>query len=120
MLKSQEYFFKSNIKFKLLASVLLSISLLIPANISLSQISSSDQQTVWQLVDNSLDELLDDGWKLLDQSITRSVTNPAPGISGVNTTMFSYTLGKNGKHITCIVIDPRSSEIVYSRCFRIN
>jgi hypothetical protein len=120
MLDLQKHFLKPNMKFKFPATILLSILLLMTANTSLSQTSKSDRQTVWQLVDNSLDELLDDGWKLLDQSITRSVTNPAPGISGVNTTMFSYTLGKNGKHITCIVIDPRSSEIVYSRCFRIN
>jgi hypothetical protein len=120
MLDLQKCFFNLNTRFKFPVTVLLLVLLLTPATASLSQPNRSDRQTVWTLADDSLAKLLDDGWKVLDQSVTRAITNPSPGVSGVDTTMFSYTLGKNGKHITCIVLNPRSSEIVYSRCFRIN
>jgi hypothetical protein len=107
-------------RIKLIAIVLPLIFLSIPSAISYAQTGSSDRQTVWKRVDNSLAELLDNGWKILDQSTSRAITNPAPGIAGVDTTVFAYTLGKNGKHITCVIYNPRSTEATYSRCFWIN
>jgi hypothetical protein len=107
-------------RIKLIVVILPLIFLSIPSVTSSAQTGRSDRQTVWRTVDNSLAELLDNGWKILDQSTSRAITNPAPGISGVDTTVFSYTLGKNGKHITCVIYDPRSIEKTYSRCFWIN
>jgi hypothetical protein len=107
-------------KIKLIIAALPLIFLSVPSTISFAQTGRSDRQTIWRTVDNSLAELLDNGWKILDYSASRAITNPSPGVSGVDTTLFSYTLGKNGKHITCIVYDPRSTETTYSRCFWIN
>jgi hypothetical protein len=107
-------------KIKLAATILLLLAIPFSPVTSVSQSSTSERQTVWKVVNNSLSELLDNGWKLLDQSISRVATNPAPGISGVDSTIISYTLAKNGKHVTCVVYNPRSTEATYSKCFWIN
>jgi hypothetical protein len=97
--------------------VTLAIMLAFTAN---SIAETTGKKTMWKVVDQSLTDLLNSGWKLIGQNSERVATSP--GASGYRTydeRSFVYTLYKNGKYITCFVIEPRPDD-GYSHCRLIN
>jgi hypothetical protein len=78
------------------------------------------QPTVWEIVDSSLANLLSNGWKPINISVTDVATAPVPGLAGLRSQAFIYLLSKNGKYVTCIVGDPDTVSTNYSACRLIN
>lgn len=77
-------------------------------------------RTMWKPVDSSLSDLLNSGWKLINQSSNRVATSPgASGYKPYDEENFTYTLYKNGKYITCFIGNPNPDN-AYSRCRLIN
>jgi hypothetical protein len=64
------------------------------------------KSTPWAVVNNSLAELLDSGWKVVSQSTFRVAMPRTGGIGFIDDTSFVYTVSKNGKYITCILTNP--------------
>jgi hypothetical protein len=64
------------------------------------------KSTPWTVVNNSLAELLDGGWKVVAQSTFRVAMPRTGGIGFIDDTSFVYTVSKNGKYITCILTNP--------------
>jgi hypothetical protein len=88
--------------------------------------ATRSNKTTWDIVNSSLSDLLNTGWKLIAQSSDRAATPPVPGnaISGSGTPGFDeqsfvYTLYREGKYITCTVRNPNPGNS-YSRCRLIN
>jgi hypothetical protein len=75
-------------------------------------------KTPWKVVDKSLGELLDSGWKIISHSSHRVVITPyTNGASDEET--HTYILHKDSKYISCQIINPRPDD-TYSRCRRLN
>jgi hypothetical protein len=87
---------------------------------SASIAATPKNKTVWRIVDKSLNELLDSGWKIISHSTNRIVTSP--GTSGnllYDESTDTYILYKDSKYINCSVRDPRPDN-AYSRCRQLN
>jgi hypothetical protein len=75
-------------------------------------------KTPWTVVNKSLGELLDSGWKIINYSSHRVVIAPyTTGASDEET--YTYVLHKNGKYIHCLIENPRPDN-TYSRCRQLN
>jgi hypothetical protein len=75
-------------------------------------------KTPWKIINQSLGELLDSGWKIISYSTNRVVI--APYTNGASDEeSYSYVLHKNGKYINCSIRDPRPDNS-YSRCRQLN
>jgi hypothetical protein len=75
-------------------------------------------KTTWRVVNQSLSELLESGWKIVSHSSHRVVIAPyTNGASDEET--YSYILQKNGKYINCLIRDPRPDNS-YSACRQLN
>jgi hypothetical protein len=74
--------------------------------------------TTWDNVESSMTQLLNSGWQIIAQAVHRT-TVVAPG-NYLDTTIFTYTLSKGGKYITCIVQDPKPPIANKSGCRRLN
>jgi hypothetical protein len=75
-------------------------------------------KTTWRVVNQSLSELLDSGWKIIGHSSHRVVI--APYTNGASDEEnYSYILYKNGKYINCFIINPRP-ENSSSGCRQLN
>jgi hypothetical protein len=77
--------------------------------------------TMWVAVDKSLTELLDSGWRITNYS-TYVHTMDTRGITSVTRTYETthvYLLYKNGKTISCMIVDPQRNNS-YSRCRQLN
>jgi hypothetical protein len=90
-----------------------------------AQVSGRIQETKWGVVENSLSELLNNGWMPINITATDVATAPEPGLPnlrspGLRSESFIYLLTKNGKYITCGIANPRSSTKNYSYCRSIN
>jgi hypothetical protein len=88
--------------------------------------ATRSNKTTWDIVNSSLSDLLNNGWKLIAQSSDRAATPPVPGnsVSGSGTPAFDeqsfvYTLYKEGKYVTCTIRNPSPGNS-YSRCRLIN
>jgi hypothetical protein len=75
-------------------------------------------RTSWKIVDKSMAELLNSGWKVVHYSSDRVVILPGT-VSGSDQRSFTYLLYKNGKYINCFLVDPRPDN-AYSGCREIN
>jgi hypothetical protein len=86
-------------------------------NIAIAE-TPTNKKTPWKIIDQSLGELLDSGWKIISHSGHRVVIAPyTNGASDEET--YSYILQKNGKYVTCLIINPRPDN-TYSRCRQLN
>jgi hypothetical protein len=75
-------------------------------------------RTPWRVIEQSLGELLDSGWKIVSHSSNRVVIAPyTNGASDEET--HSYILQKNGKYIHCLMKNPRPDN-AYSGCRQLN
>jgi hypothetical protein len=75
-------------------------------------------KTPWRVVNQSLGELLDSGWKIISYSSNRVVIAPYTN-GAVDEERYSYILQKNGKFINCFVDSPRPDN-AYSSCRQLN
>jgi hypothetical protein len=85
-----------------------------------AQSTSKVQVTTWEIVGDSLANLLNNGWKPINVSVTDVATAPVPGIAGIRRQAFIYLLSKNGKYVTCILGNPDTRSANYSACRLIN
>jgi hypothetical protein len=85
-----------------------------------AQSTSKVQVTTWEIVGDSLANLLNNGWKPINVSVTDVATAPVPGIAGIRSQAFIYLLSKNGKYVTCILGNPDTRSANYSACRLIN
>jgi hypothetical protein len=78
-------------------------------------------KTIWKPVNSSMSDLLNSGWKMISQGSDRAATSSIPGssIPGFDEQTFTYSLYKDGKYITCIIVDPRPDK-TSSRCRMVN
>jgi hypothetical protein len=101
---------------------LASISLVMFSNASIAQ-APNRQSTMWNVVDKSLTQLLDSGWKIISQSGYRVFISRVVGIrreiEESDETTHIYTLYKDGKNISCLVANPQPNN-AHSKCRRLN
>jgi hypothetical protein len=62
-------------------------------------------RTPWKVVDNSMGELLDSGWKIVSHSGFSLVVSPGTLNASIRETL-SYILHKDGKYINCFINNP--------------
>jgi hypothetical protein len=75
-------------------------------------------KTTWRVVNKSLSELLDSGWKIIGHGSNRVVIAPyTNGASDEET--YSYILHKDGKYVSCLIRNPRPDNS-YSSCRQLN
>jgi hypothetical protein len=82
--------------------------------------NSSYQRTSWKVTNDSLADLLDDGWKIIDSNAYRMALATTYGVGAFDETAFIYTLGKQNKYITCFVSNPESTRGTSSGCRSLN
>jgi hypothetical protein len=83
--------------------------------------SPTTKYNPWKVVDSSLADLLNSGWRLVGQSSHRTATSTtAGGVGAIDDTTYVYTLTKNGKYVTCLLTNPKADIGVYSGCRLIN
>jgi hypothetical protein len=80
----------------------------------------NSQKTKWEVVNRSLTDLLNDGWRLVNQSSDRAAIATAGGVGAFDVQTHHFLLLKNGKYITCIISNPRVVEGAYSKCRALN
>jgi hypothetical protein len=80
----------------------------------------NSQKTKWEVVNRSLTDLLNDGWRLVNQSSDRAAIATAGGVGAFDEQTHHFLLLKNGKYITCIISNPRVIEGAYSKCRALN
>jgi hypothetical protein len=93
-------------------------------------VNPNRNKTSWGVVNQSLTELLDDGWKLINQSANRvaipqSSVRDSTGVgtitnSGYDEEMFTFMLSKNGKYVICLISNPSVVQGTYSSCRSLN
>jgi hypothetical protein len=93
-------------------------------------VNPNRNKTSWSFVDKSLSELLDDGWKLTNQSVSWAAVPSSSGrdstgvgtitTDGFSSRMFTFMLSKNNKYIICIIQDPDLAQGTYSMCRSLN
>jgi hypothetical protein len=104
---------KKNIVFY---SCMVSIAWIMACSIAIA--ATPTNKTPWKVVNQSLGELLDSGWKIISHSSHRVVIAPyTTGASDEET--YSYVLYKNGKYITCLIDNPRPDN-TSSKCRQLN
>jgi hypothetical protein len=81
---------------------------------------SGSVRTVWKIIDSSLADLLNDGWKLVNQSSDRAAIATGGGIGAFDEQTFTFVLSKNGKYVMCAITNPSVRDGVYSRCRSLN
>jgi hypothetical protein len=89
-------------------------------NAQISDQNFNSKLTPWKVVDSSLAELLNNGWKIVGQSSHRVTTVTSGGIGAIDETHYVYTLLKGGKHITCSLFNPVANQGAYGKCRLLN
>ncbi len=76
--------------------------------------------TKWEVVNSSLNQLLDSGWQMFSHGSNRaSYRNPiSPG--GLDEETFTFILTKNSKYIMCRVTNPQAPVANLSGCRKLN
>jgi hypothetical protein len=85
-----------------------------------SDVRSNFKISSWNVVDSSLSDLLNSGWKLVSQSSHRVATVTTNGVGAIEETTYVYTLSKGSKYITCFLNSPVANKGAYSGCRSIN
>lgn len=105
--------------YALLIALLVCIPIFVCGRVT-AQSTAKVQVTTWEIVGDSLANLLNNGWKPINVSVTDVATAPVPGIAGIRSQAFIYLLSKNGKYVTCILGNPDTRSANYSACRLIN
>ncbi|MDR7194567.1 hypothetical protein [Luteimonas terrae] len=93
---------------KLIAAVGLATSLA-----SFGAFASNAVSTRWTPLENSMEALLNDGWRITSSAIVRANYNSD------SRNRFTFTLEKSAKFVICIVDDPALNDAV-SACRALN
>jgi hypothetical protein len=91
--------------------------LLLTSQVSLATAPRS--KTTWRIVEKSLSELLDSGWKMTGHGTNRAKTSGYHGVSQYDQVAYTFTLYRDGKYIMCIIAEP-SPDNAYSYCRALN
>jgi hypothetical protein len=75
--------------------------------------------TKWEKIELSMSELLDKGWQMTAHGTNRVAANSNSG-GGFDIETFTFMLTKNGKHILCIIQDPRPPIANGAGCRKLN
>ncbi len=75
--------------------------------------------TKWERIESSMSELLDNGWQMTAHGTNRVAANSTAG-AGFDIETFTFTLTKNGKHIICLIQDPRPPIANGAACRKLN
>jgi hypothetical protein len=78
------------------------------------------KRTMWNVVDKSLTDLLNEGWKPVNQISDRAAIATTRGEGAFDEQTFGFLLVRNGKYITCLITNPKVVEGAYSRCRALN
>jgi hypothetical protein len=109
-----------NRKIKIVAFAVMLILNLYTMKHSAYAASTLDKETTWEPVGMTLNQLLNSGWQISGHSVYRVATSPgASGYRPYDETQYSFLLTKNGKHVICLVLDPRPS-MATSACRKLN
>jgi hypothetical protein len=103
--------------FCVISLIILTTIICNPISVKASSIST---ETKWEVVNSSLSDLLNNGWKVINHSYADARTSSSPGIQGTVERTFTYLLLKNGKYITCSLPNPYPGERNVSGCRLIN
>ena len=76
--------------------------------------------TKWERVNESLEQLLNNGWQIIGHSTNRAATSTSPGVTGYDQTSFSYLLSNKGKYITCYILEPKPPIALTASCRKLN
>jgi hypothetical protein len=82
--------------------------------------NSNYQKTSWRATNDSLTDLLDDGWKIISGNAYRMALATTGGVGAFDDTTFVYTLSKQSKYITCFMKDPTVKDGASSGCRLLN
>jgi hypothetical protein len=82
--------------------------------------NSTYQKTSWKVTNDSLTDLLDDGWRLISSNAYRMALATTGGVGAFDDTAFIYTLNKKNKYITCFIHDPTVKDGASSGCRLLN
>jgi hypothetical protein len=82
--------------------------------------SSNFQKTSWKVINDSMTDLLDDGWKIISSNSYRMALATTGGVGAFDETSFVYTLNKQNKYVTCFLTDPKAREGASSGCRLLN
>jgi hypothetical protein len=82
--------------------------------------SSNSVKTTWNVVNKSLANLLDEGWKPINQSADRAAIATTRGEGAFDEQTYGFLLVKNGKYITCFITNPKVISGAYSQCRALN
>jgi hypothetical protein len=88
--------------------------------ISVSAQNPNSQRTMWEVVNKSLTDLLNDGWRPINQASDRAAIATTGGVGAFDVQTHQYLLSRNGKYITCVISNPRVVEGAYSQCRLLN
>jgi hypothetical protein len=80
----------------------------------------NSQSTMWDVVNKSLTDLLNEGWKPVNQSSNRAAIATTGGRGSFDDETHAFLLFKNGKYITCFITNPSLAKGVYSQCRALN
>jgi hypothetical protein len=76
-------------------------------------------QTTWKIVEKSLTELLNSGWKMISHDTNRAKTSGYQSQAAYDQQTHTFTLYKDGKYIICLISEPRP-DYAFSYCRELN
>jgi hypothetical protein len=95
--------------------------IILPRNVNAEIQSLSTHVTSWKVVNKSMSDLLNSGWRIVSQSAYRVATSTSGGFGSIDEETFIYTIVKDGKFITCIIPNPqREPGVTRSGCRLLN
>jgi hypothetical protein len=104
----------------ILCSIVLVFMLFVISNPVNTKAENATSVTKWVVVNSSLADLLNDGWKIINHSYSDSRTSASPGVSETREVTISYLLTKDNKYINCSLFNPFPGKRNISGCRSIN
>jgi hypothetical protein len=114
----------STIKYcRIISASFFLIVLISPIQVAKAQSPTRNQNfklTSWNVVNSSLTDLLNSGWKIVGTSSHRVATVTGRGIGAIDEETYVYTVSKDGKYINCSFTDPVANKGAYTACRLLN
>jgi hypothetical protein len=76
--------------------------------------------TKWEKVDMGLTQLLDSGWQISGHSSNRVAVGNTGAANNYDKETFTCLLTKNGKYITCLIVNPTPPTAEIASCRRLD
>lgn len=76
--------------------------------------------TEWGKVDVSLSQLLNSGWQIIGHSSNRAAVGNAGAANNYDNSNYTYVLTKNGRYVTCIIVNPSPPIAQVNACRSLN